>query len=223
MESEEENIELLLGSVRSRMLRELTYSDLGFEELSEMLSINKNAVKEHTDVLEIKGYIKSYFRKAGAGRPRKYFQLTEKGMSLFPKKYSLLTGLLIDQIAENLGQDYLNKILGNIAEKIIASVGVSAPGGENTTRDERVRELKQFVGALNQLGYYARLEVTEESVRIIRHNCIFYELAKTNNKIICGELEKDIIKGGINTSFNLSEQFTNGGKSCVVEVKVPKD
>ncbi len=223
METEEENIELLLGAMRSKMLRELTYSDLTFEDMSGLLSINRTAVKEHTDVLEKKGYVKSYFKKAGAGRPKKYFQLSEKGMSLFPKKYSLLTSLLIGEIAEDLGQDYLNKILGKIAEKIITSVGANAPGDSNATRDERLRELKQFVGALNKLGYYARLEITDESVRIVRHNCIFYELAKVNDKIICGELEKDIIKGGVNSSFRMSEEFTNGGKSCVVEVKVPKE
>lgn len=223
METEEENIELLLGATRSRMLRELTYSDLSLDEMSGLLSINRTAVKEHTDVLEKKGYVKSYFRKAKAGRPRKYFQLSESGMSLFPKKYSLLTSLLIGEIEQELGQDYLNRILGNIAEKIIASVGANAPDTSHATRDERLRELKQFVGALNKLGYYARLEITDDSVKIVRHNCIFYELAKVNDRIICGELEKNIIKGGVNSSFKMSEEFTNGGKSCVVEVKVPRD
>lgn len=223
MEAEEENIELLLGAMRSKVVRELTYADLTFDDLSGMLSINRTAVKEHTDVLEKKGYVKAYFKKSGAGRPKKFFQLTEKGMSLFPKKYSLLTSLLIGEIADDMGQDYLNKILGRIAEKIIVSVGASAPGDMTTTRDERLRELRQFVGALNKLGYYARLEITDESVRIVRHNCIFYELAKVNDKIICGELEKDIIKGGVNSSFKMSEEFTNGGKSCVVEVKVPRE
>lgn len=223
MDTEEENIELLLGSTRSKMLRELTYSDLTFDDMSHLLSINRTAVKEHTDVLEKKGYVKSYFRKSGAGRPKKYFQLSERGMSLFPKKYSLLTGLLIDEVAEDLGQDYLNTILGRIAQKIVESVGASAPDDANITRDDRLRELKQFVGSLNKLGYYARLEITDDSVKIVRHNCIFYELAKVNDRIICGELEKNIIKSGVTTSFKMSEEFTNGGKSCVVEVKVPRE
>lgn len=223
MDNDEEDIELLLGTVKSKLLHELTYSDLGFEDLSTVLSMNKSAVKEHTDVLEMKGYVKSYFRKSGAGRPRKYFQLSEKGMSLFPKKYSLLTSMLIGEIAEDLGQDYLNRILGKIAEKIVASVGISVQDSDNVTRDDLIRELKQFVGSLNKLGYYARLEITDDSVRIVRHNCIFYELAKVNGKIICGALEKDIIRGGVRSNFNLSEEFTNGGKSCVVEVKVPKE
>ena len=220
--SEEENIDSLLGSVKSRILSELTYSDLGFQDLSHMLNINKNAVKEHMDSLEMRGYVKSYFKGTGNGRPRKYYQLSEKGMSLFPKKYSLLTSLLIEEIGNTYGQEGLNKILGNVAQKIVMTAGINESLSSGKGRDEILRELRQFVGSLNKLGYYARLEITDHSVRIVRHNCIFYELAKVNGKIICGELERNIISKGTSREFNMTEQFSKGGKSCVVEIDVPE-
>ena len=46
--------------------------------------------------------------------------------------------------------------------------------------------------------------------------------AKVNGKIICGELERDIISKGTSREFNMTEQFSKGGKSCVVEIDVPE-
>lgn len=216
------DISAFLGQVKSNILQELSYSEKSMAELSELLGINKTAVKEHMESLELKGYVKSFFRGEGAGRPSKYYELTEKGMELFPKKYIMLASMLVSEIENEFGQDKVNTLLGRIADRMISKAGWRKEGGYALplSRDEKIEQLKDFVSALNKLGYYAKLEVTDDVVRIIRHNCIFYELAKNNNKIICGSLGSQMITNSIDDDFSIKEKFSDGGKKCVVEVNL---
>ncbi|MCL4444988.1 MAG: ArsR family transcriptional regulator [Candidatus Thermoplasmatota archaeon] len=215
-----DDISAILGSVRGRIINELSINEKSMDELAEILTINKNAVKEHMDSLEMKGYVKSFFRGGKSGRPRKFFELTEKGMSLFPKKYITLATYLFSEFEKEVGTDRMNMILGRIADRMLKDMGMKVTDQPSANREQKIRELSEFVSALNRLGYYARLEVSDDTVRIVRHNCIFYDIAKNNTKIICGTLENQLINKSIEEKFTIVEKFTEGAKKCVVEVKL---
>ena len=217
----DDDLNMLLGKVKGNIITELSYSERSMDDLSHLLKINKNAVKEHMESLELKGYVKSFFRGGGAGRPRKFYELTEKGMNLLPKKYVSFATMLVDEIESEFGRNKVNEILGKVADKIVSESGwTKAVGGAKLSREDKISKLNDFVSTLNKLGYYARLEVTDDVVRIIRHNCIFYELAKNNSKIICSSLGSEIIKNSINHKFDIKERFSDGNNKCVVEVNI---
>ncbi|OWP55990.1 MAG: transcriptional regulator [Thermoplasmatales archaeon B_DKE] len=215
-----DDISDILGTVRGRIINELSINEKSMDELAEILSINKNAVKEHMGSLEMKGYVRSFFRGGKSGRPRKFYELTEKGMSLFPKKYITLATYLFSEIEKEVGTERMNLILGRMADRMIKDMGMKVSDEPSVNREQKIRELNEFVSALNRLGYYARLEVSEDTVRIVRHNCIFYDLAKNNTNIICGTLENQLINKSIDEKFTIVEKFTDGAKKCVVEVKI---
>lgn len=210
----------LFGSTKSSILEYLCRSESSMDDLSHMLGVNKNAVKEHMEYLESRGYVRSYFRNEGVGRPRKYYELTEKGFELFPRKYSLFAGLLIDVLQEELGSDRVDEILNRVAIRILRKTSYDNSTDASLGREEKIRRLEDFVSALNELGYYARLEVSGDTVRIIRSNCVFYELAKNNSVKICGSLDSDIIRNSTGKDFNIVERFTDGSRKCVVELKL---
>ena len=217
----DDDLNMLLGKVKGNIITELSYSERSMDDLSHLLKINKNAVKEHMESLELKGYVRSFFRGGGAGRPRKFYELTEKGMNLLPKKYVSFATMLVDEIESEFGRNKVNEILGKVADKIVSESGwTKAEGGVKLSREGKISKLNDFVNTLNKLGYYARLEVTDDVVRIIRHNCIFYELAKNNSKIICSSLGSEIIKNSINQKFDIKERFSDGNNKCVVEVNI---
>lgn len=220
IQSSSDDLESFLGAVKANVLHELSYSEKSMNELSQILKINKNAVKEHMESLELKGYVRPFFKGQGAGRPSKYYELTEKGISLLPKRYINLATMLVDQIEEEFGQEKLNIIFGKIADKILTNAGWELNSKEGITREEKIEYLKDFVDTLNRLGYYARLEVTDEAVRIIRHNCIFYELAKNNSRVICGSLGSQLVNKSIKDQFKIKEKFSEGSNKCVVEVSI---
>ncbi len=216
--TEDDDLGSIFGRAKARILKEVSYSPMTIDELSHLIGINRNAVKEHLDSLELKGYVNSSFQKARSGRPKKLFELTEKGMDLFPKRYASLASLLIDEIREEIGVDGLNNMLAKVAGKIarkynIDNVSMDAPG-------ERVEGLKNFVNALNRMGYSAKLVVDGDSVKIVRYNCIFYDVAKGNAGAICGSLGNEIVRGALGPNFSITEKFSAGDRKCVVELKV---
>lgn len=217
----EQSLTELFGPVRGRILQELSYSSLSTDELSELLGINKNAVKEHMDSLIAKRYVKYDFKHAQAGRPRKVFDLTEKGMDLFPKRYAALASLLMNEIRGEMGEDALNRLLAGVADKLVKNYAVSNPHADDAnTGNDRLDRLRLFVESLNKMGYSARLVIEGDSVKIVRYNCIFYDLAKENAGAICGSLGMNIVKGGLGETFTIKEKFSTGDRKCVVELKL---
>ncbi|MGC8515533.1 MAG: helix-turn-helix transcriptional regulator [Thermoplasmata archaeon] len=211
----------LFGPVRGRILQELSYSSKSMEDLSELLGINKNAVKEHMDSLISKGYVKCDFRHAQAGRPKKVFDLTEKGMDLFPKRYAALASLLMNEIRGEMGDETLNRLLAGVAEKLVKNYAVNDLKLDDGTNEEnRLDKLRLFVESLNKMGYSARLVVEGGSAKIVRYNCIFYDLAKENAGAICGSLGMNIVKGVVGEDFKIKEKFSTGDRKCVVELKL---
>jgi predicted ArsR family transcriptional regulator len=208
----------LLGQVKTDILSYLEDGEKSVTFLSLSIGINKTAIKEHMDTLERMGYVKSFFKREGAGRPSKYYEISSSGMELFPKKYSELMVAFMDEFRKEYGEMKLNLILGKVADKLMENAGLMSQSNITQERNEKITRLKAFVDALNKLGYYARMEINGETVRIIRHNCIFYEMAKNNGKVICDVLGKDMIEKSGETKFTMIEKFSDGGNKCIVEV-----
>ena len=208
----------LLGKVKTSILMLLENGEKSMAYLADTLDMNKTAVKEHMDTLEKMGYVKPFFKKEGTGRPSKYYEISQSGMELFPKKYSELMATFLDEFRIEFGEMKLNLLLGHVADRLMEKAGFKNSEGALDGREKKIQRLQSFVNALNKLGYYAKMEVDGETVRIIRHNCIFYEMAKNNGKVICDVLGKDIIQRSGENNFTLVEKFSDGGNKCVVEV-----
>lgn len=208
----------LLGTMKSTILSILENGGMSVTNLSKELDINKTAVKEHMDSLEKMGYVKSYFKKESTGRPSKYYEISNMGMELFPKKYSELMQAFLDEFKNEYGEMKLNLILGKVADRLMEKAGLIDSTGIIANREQKIARLSEFVKTLNNMGYYARMEVDGETVRIIRYNCIFYEMAKNNRSLICDVLGKDLIQKSGENKFSLVEKFSDGGNKCVVEV-----
>ncbi|AAT43695.1 helix-turn-helix transcriptional regulator [Picrophilus oshimae] len=193
--------DLMLGDTKNRILKLLIEKDMSTDELSRSLKINKNAVNEHIVVLERDGFIESYFIRKGSGRPKKYYKITEKGIELFPKKYAEFAYYLLMEIEEKFGQEKTSEIIADIARKMVSPNGLE--------------KLNEFIDTMNDLGYYAKLEIDGNKIRIIRHNCVFYDLAK-GNKTICEPFEKAMLN---KNDLKILENF-NLGNRCVVEIEL---
>ncbi len=216
----EEVVNDYLGTNKSSILNSLLYEDKTLDELSVILEINKNAVREHISYLENKNLVSSYFLRVKTGRPKKYYKLTERGMQIFPKQYINFSSLLLKEIESEFGTAKLNNILVKIADRMVHDIDSDNMSLNLLSREEKIEKLKSYVNILNKLGYYAKMEIDGNCVKIIRHNCIFYELAKNNKELVCGSLEKSIIDDTLNNNFTLLENFPDGDSKCVVEIKL---
>lgn len=86
-ETKEKILELLLGGSRSA------------GEVADKLQIQKSAARVHLESLKSLGAVKSKFQIEKMGRPRKVYELTEKGRELFPRKYDMFLNLVLKKIA----------------------------------------------------------------------------------------------------------------------------
>jgi predicted ArsR family transcriptional regulator len=216
----EELINDYLGNSKTTILSSLLYEDKTLEQLSDIMKVNKNAVKEHLNYLENHNLASSYFVRAKTGRPKKYYKLTEKGMQIFPKQYINFSSMLLKEVEKEIGTVRLNGILMKIAEDMVKEVSSGSISLASLTRDEKLEKIGDYVNILNRLGYYAKMEVNGDTVKIIRHNCVFYELAKNNKDMVCGSLEKSMLSDRVNDDFKLMENFPDGDNKCVVEISI---
>ena len=83
-ESKERILELLLGGSKSA------------GEIAESLQIQKSAARVHLESLQSLGAVRSRFKIEKMGRPKKVYELTEKGREIFPRKYDLFLTLILN-------------------------------------------------------------------------------------------------------------------------------
>ena len=73
------------------------------DQLSKLLEISRSAIHQHMLVLERDGYIRRSSPMQTGGRPSTTFELTEKGIHIFPKHYNLVAEMLVNIIKQKLG------------------------------------------------------------------------------------------------------------------------
>ncbi|OQK15352.1 hypothetical protein AU255_17935 [Methyloprofundus sedimenti] len=90
------------------------------DQFSKLLEISRSAIHQHMTALERDGLVMKSVSKQTGGRPGTTFVLTEKGIHIFPKHYSLFAEMLINLIKQKLGSEelalYLKELGVSLAE-----------------------------------------------------------------------------------------------------------
>jgi len=206
-ETKEKILELLLGGSKSA------------GEVAERLQIQKSAVRVHLESLQSFGAVKSKKKKKKMGRPKKVYELTEKGREIFPRKYDLFLNLVLDKIAGKKGAAEARGIIESIAEDIASDIRVKINKNNHTTH-ELEQSLKIINDATNQMGFASSLERDEKdnSFYIQSKNCILHKVASANQDMICHGLHDKIISKSLESSSDatveLKECMALGNEYC---------
>jgi predicted ArsR family transcriptional regulator len=200
---------LNLGNSKKRILEELMDGSLTINDLSGRLNIQNNAIREHLDNLENMGYISYKFTKSGVGRPKKYYFITRKGMELFPKKYDLLLRILLEELTNEQGKEWVRNFLKRAGERIV----------KNSTGQER--DLESLINFYNGLGCMASAIEKDGNIVIKRKNCIYYNLALENENLLCSSFEDSIIHS-IFPSYKITKKDTVSKEKFDCEITLSK-
>jgi DeoR family suf operon transcriptional repressor len=206
-ETKEKILELLLGGCKSA------------GEVAERLQIQKSAVRVHLESLQSFGAVRSKFKIEKMGRPKKVYELTEKGREFFPRKYDLFLNLILDKIAGKKGQAEAREIIESIAEDIASGIRAKIDKNNYTTHDLG-HSLKIINDATNQMGFASSLgrEEKDNSYYIQSKNCILHKVASNNQDMICHGLHDKIIskslEGSSDTRIELKECMALGNEYC---------
>jgi predicted ArsR family transcriptional regulator len=207
-ETKEKILELLLGGSKSA------------GDIAEKLQIQKSAARVHLESLKSLGAVRSRFQIEKMGRPKKVYELTEKGRELFPRQYDLFLNLVLDKIVSKKGEAEARKIVEAVAEDIAS--GIKAEIDKSKSVDSLEQSLRIINNASNEMGFASSLSRDEKdhnSFCIQSKNCILHKVASDKQDMICHGLHDKIISksldgGKSNVKVELKECMALGNEYC---------
>src|ERR1044072_677945 len=81
------------------------------DDLVAHLGITRTAVKEHIIRVEDLGYIVHNDTRGTVGRPKRRYLLSDSGVDAFPKKYSWLSNVMLEELAEEMGSNGIARFM----------------------------------------------------------------------------------------------------------------
>lgn len=208
-----------VGDTKEKILELLLGGSKSAGEVAETLQIQKSAVRVHLESLQSSGAVRSKFKIEKMGRPKKVYELTEKGREFFPRKYDLFLNLVLDKIARKKGEGEAREIIESIAEDIAS--GIRAKIDKSKHPNDLEQSLKIINDASDQMGFASSLgrDEKDNSFYIQSKNCILHKVASSNQDMICHGLHDKIISKSLegNNSearIELKECMALGNEYC---------
>ncbi len=183
------------------------------DQFSKLLEISRSAIHQHITVLERDGFIKKSASMQTKGRPGTTFVLTEKGIHLFPKHYSLFAEMLIKLIKQKLGSEELIEYLKELGVSLSES---KKDALKNKPIDEKI---KMTVAIMQELGYEAQIAEGEpgQNLMIDAYNCVFHDLAY-NNTEVC-EMDLSLLSSLLDSKIEHTCCMAKGASRCRFKVQ----
>jgi DeoR family transcriptional regulator, suf operon transcriptional repressor len=208
-----------LGETKEKILELLLDGSKSAGEVAERLQIQKSAARVHLESLQSLRAVRSKFKIEKMGRPKKVYELTEKGREFFPRKYDLFLNLVLDKIAGKKGKAEAREIIESIAEDIAS--GIRSKINENNHDRDLEHSLKIINDASNLLGFASSLgrDEKDNSFYIQSKNCILHKVASNNQEMICHGLHDKIISKSLegnnpDARIELKECMALGNEYC---------
>ncbi len=151
---------------KQQILLELKRSQgLSVGQLCTFVKLSYMGVKQHCVALQKQGYLDTWRRPKGMGRPEKVYRLTPQAQELFPSDSTEFTCSILRSVESVYGQVAPEKILHQIYQEQTQSLRKELQGA---TFEERVRSL---AGLREDRGYMAEYYFCPETSR---HQLIEY-------------------------------------------------
>lgn len=205
------------GETKEKILGYLLEGPKSAGEVAAKLQIQKSAARVHLESLQSLHAVKSKFKIEKMGRPKKVYELTEKGRELFPRQYDLFLNLVLNKIAGKKGEAEAREILDSIAEDIAS--GIRAKIAKSNRTNDLEQSLRIVNEASNEMGFASSLsKESDGSFCIQSKNCILHKVASNNQDMVCHGLHDKVISksldGKSGVKVELKECMALGNEYC---------
>jgi predicted ArsR family transcriptional regulator len=200
------------GDTKQLILNLLLEGSKTAGEVADKLKIQKSAIRTHLESLQAEQSVRSYFKIEGLGRPRKVYELTERGRELFPRKYDLILSLILQEIESTQGHEYMKKIIKSVADNMAHDIHDKIKESSSSL-EESVRILNSFSNELGFMSsFYKENEDNSSSTySIISRNCIVHKIAIKHQDAICHGFHDRIIQKSLDGKVKAKVQL----KECI--------
>jgi len=178
------------------------------DQFTKLLQISRSAIHRHMTVLERDDLVKKSVSKQTGGRPGTTFVLTEKGIHIFPKHYSLFAEMLIKLIKQKLGSEELAVFLKELG---VTLAETRKDALKNLSINEKI---KMTADIMQELGYETQISEGEpgENLIIDAYNCVFHDLAISNPEVC--EMDLSLLSTLLDSNIEHTCCMAKGGGRC---------
>jgi predicted ArsR family transcriptional regulator len=180
---------------------------LSVGELAEQLGMSYMGVKQHCVDLETEGYLDTWRRAKGIGRPELIYRLTERSHGLFPSASNSMTITLLDNAKSLYGPAAPEKLLFSVFQKKTEAYQAKVRGDTICERAGKLARLRDAEGYMSQMENDAAL------IRIVEHHCPIHDLLKAFP--IVARLEAELFTRVLGAAVQREEAHASGLYRCV--------
>lgn len=199
----------LAKSQKYMILAEIKRSQgLSVSQLCERINLSYMGVKQHCVALEKDGYLDTWRRPKGMGRPEKAYRLTVTAQEFFPTEHTNFTGEILRSLAQVYGPAAPEKILYQIYQNLTVRIQSRVIGN---TLEERAR---CFATLRDQDGYMSEYYFNPDLQRhqIVEYNSPVLPIADQFN--ILFQLENSLIETVLGVHVEREEERVSGLYKC---------
>lgn len=180
---------------------------ISLADIARALEVSKVAALRHLARLESDGLVGRSYLRAGVGRPRAHFELTEASRGLFPQAYSKLSVCALHFIEERLGRAAVVELLQQRAHEV---------ADENRARVDAptlVQRVEALARVREEGGYMAAVAGRRRSsVELREHNCPILAVASAFPEAC--EVERRMFEGLLRARVTTSHRVVAGDPVC---------
>jgi predicted ArsR family transcriptional regulator len=160
------------------------------DEAAGALSIASMTARQHLLGLERDGLVQSEKVRRSNGRPHYLFSLTPKGDEMFPRRFDLLAGVILDLVAK-LSVDDIDGLTGEQKRSLLIQRAADRLAADNSfpvegrSLEDRV---EQLTSVLHRIGGFAEWRRLPEGFEIRDYNCVFARLMSRQSDGCLGHL-----------------------------------
>lgn len=145
------------------------------DDLAAALQLAPMTVRQHLTALERDELVRVSEYRNGAGRPRHYYSLTDRGDAVFPRRYDRFAALLLNELQQiepvaTADDDEIDR-MGLVLERLARRE--SAPHLARLALMNPEDRARAAAAVLHEIGGFAEAVETPAGVEIRDYNCVY--------------------------------------------------
>jgi predicted ArsR family transcriptional regulator len=145
------------------------------DDLAAALQLAPMTVRQHLTALERDELVRVTEYRNGAGRPKHFYSLTERGDAVFPRRYDRFAALLLNELQEldaaALAQPATEDRMGLVLERLARRE--CAPHLARLALLGPVERAHAAAAILHEIGGFAEAVETPAGIEIRDYNCVY--------------------------------------------------
>lgn len=184
------------------------------ETLARHLGITVPGTRKHLGALLDEGLVQHFDEAGSVGRPRRYWQLTEKAQARFPDAHAALTVEMIASIRAVFGNDGLDRLIGERERQTLARYRAALAG-----IDEFAARVECLTRLRSEEGYMAEIvRLDDGALLLVENHCPICAAARSCQNFCRSELDVFAAALGPDVKVERGEHLLSGSRRCTYRI-----